>query len=87
MHNVIRGWVYVEIILLMKCKFFLSAWSYRVWKCLHLYDYRNGAASSKSWFAFAYDHESRMKHMAANSAKVLCELINVYNSMCVVYLV
>ena len=42
---------------------------------------------AKVGFAFAYDHESRMDHIANNSAKVLCELINVYNTMCVVYLV
>ena len=43
--------------------------------------------SKKVGFAFVYNHEFRMEYMASNSAKVLCELINVYNTMCVVYLV
>ena len=42
---------------------------------------------AKVGFAFAHDHESRMEHIAGNSTQVLCELINFYNIMCIVYLV
>ena len=38
-------------------------------------------------FAFVYNHESRMEHMASNRAEILFELINVYNTMCVVYII
>ena len=41
----------------------------------------------KVGFVFVYDHESKMEHMGGNNAKFLCELINVYNTMYIVYLV